>query len=314
MDTSNSARQGILLESGTNEVEIIEFYLAGQSFGINVAKVKQIVQFDEKLLTRVPQANPLIMGLFMFRDNTIPLVDLNKALGNSAPANEKPLVLVTEFNNVINSFMIDGVNRIHRASWSDIKPLDALLEGCVSCFTGSMYVEKRQVLIIDLEHLLSELNPSSGIIDRVDKETAKQIHDAYGRIKIIIAEDSTFIRNAISSSLKHAGFDIAGSFDNGLSAFEFVKSLREKAEAENKSIKDFADAIITDIEMPSMDGLTLCRNIKENLMLRKFPVIIFSSLINEQLIAKCKTVGADAYIGKPQIENLKSLLMETLQK
>ncbi|OGV55985.1 MAG: hypothetical protein A2017_07930, partial [Lentisphaerae bacterium GWF2_44_16] len=235
MSTVKTEQQGILLESGTNEVEIIEFYLGGQSFGVNVAKVKQIVQFDEKLLTRVPQANPLIMGLFAFRNTTIPLVDLNKALGNSPSKTEKPLVLVTEFNNLVNSFMIDGVNRIHRVSWKNIKPMDALLEGCVSCFTGSINVEKRQILVIDLEHLLSDLNPSSGIIDRIDKETAKQIHNHHGHIKVIIAEDSTFVRNAISSSLKHAGFEIAGTFDNGLSAFEFVKSLKEKAEAENKN-------------------------------------------------------------------------------
>ena len=125
---SKDSNQGILLETGTNEVEIIEFYLGGQSFGINVAKVKQIVQFEAKLLTEIPETHPAVLGTFLYRGSTSPLIDLNKALHREKVTqdDERTLVLVSEFNNTVNSFQIDGINRIHRISWDQLQPLSQL--------------------------------------------------------------------------------------------------------------------------------------------------------------------------------------------
>ncbi len=300
--------QGILLESGTNEVEIIEFYLGTQSFGINVVKVKQIMQFNQDLLTSVPQAHPFVQGLFLFRDTTIPLIDLRKALdyGDSDKSSE-PLVLVTEFNRTTNGFLIDGVNRIHRISWKQLQPLTAFLEGFVSSFTGSINVEGKEILILDLEQIVAEINPDAGFQKELSV-APEQKNPEKGPLSLIIAEDSTFVRNHMTDSLKKAGFNIKGSFDNGELAFEFLKDMKNQALKENKSVANYLDIIVTDIEMPKMDGLALCKNIKETLQIKDVPILAFSSLINEQMIEKCKKVGVDSYISKPNVEILRDTI------
>lgn len=299
---------GILLESGTNEVEIIEFYLGTQSFGINVVKVKQIMQFNQDLLTSVPQAHPFVLGLFLFRDTTIPLIDLRKALdySNEDKSNE-PLVLVTEFNRSTNGFLIDGVNRIHRISWKQLQPLTAFLEGFVSSFTGSINVEGKEILILDLEQIVAEINPEAGFQKELSVAKEQQVSEK-GPLSLIIAEDSTFVRNHMTDSLKKAGFNIKGSFDNGELAFEYLKSMKDQAAKENKPVSSYLDIIVTDIEMPKMDGLALCKNIKETLQIKDVPILAFSSLINDQMIEKCKKVGVDSYISKPNVEILRDTI------
>ncbi len=305
MSENENRRQGILLETGTNEVEIIEFFLSDQSFGVNVAKVKQIVQFDEGLLTHIPQSHPAMAGYYLFRENTIPMIDLKKAL--EFPEGEppsKPLALVTEFNEHLNAFLIDRVNRIHRVSWSDLEPMNPLLEGGGSCFTGSINIGKCEILIVDLERLVAEISSKS----QMDTETAKLIDEAQN-IKVILAEDSTYIRNSMIKNLKSLGFSVLEAFDNGQDAYEFMKMLKDKADQDGKSVRDYLDIVITDIEMPRLDGLTLCKNIKEELGIKNLPVVVFSSLINAQMEKKCQTVGVDRYTSKPKLEELKDIIL-----
>lgn len=301
------ATQGILLETGTNEVEIIEFYLAGQSFGVNVAKVKQIVQFREELITRVPNSSKSVAGLFLFRNVPITLIDLHEAVDlHPEEATHTPLVLVTEFSNVTTGFLIDGVNRIHRISWNDLQPMNSFLEGVVSSFTGSINIEGREILIIDLERIVAEINPECKMAS--SETSGASVRKDLSGIKVVLAEDSTFIRKELQKSLAGSGFTVVNAFDNGLSAFDFIREVKEKCDKSASPVTSIFDIIVTDIEMPKMDGLTLCRNTKS--MGLNVPVIAFSSLINEQMAAKCKSVGVDSYIAKPNMDSLRELILK----
>ena len=159
-------KDGILLESGTNEVEILEFLLDGQSFGVNVAKIQAIVQFDAKNLTVIPLSPPSLAGMLLFRDRTIPLLDLKNVLGIMSTSTwgmegdgeeENRIVLVMEFNGLTSAAIIDGVNRIHRISWEDLKPLNPLLNDCTEEYTGTVTLNGRDILILDLEKIVGGL-------------------------------------------------------------------------------------------------------------------------------------------------------------
>lgn len=311
----DSLRQRILLESGTNEVEIMEFYLGSQSFGINVAKVKQLTPYDEKLYTELPasQSHPYSPGTFMFREKPIPLIDLNRALERSEDV-EKKLVIVTEFNGVINGFLVSGVNRIHRISWKNLQPLHNLLGEMATSCTGSVNIDQREVLIVDLERIISEINPTAAFKEE-NEISAKSvtIRTHISDIRIAMADDSAFIRTALLNNLQRLGFKHLMAFEDGQELLDYLSSVKELAAEQSTTIQDFVDVVISDIEMPMMDGLTVCRLIKEDNALKGLPVILFSSLINSEMIRKCQKVGADGYLSKPKVHELIAKVEEVLE-
>ncbi len=304
-------RQEILLETGTNEVEILEFILRGQSFGVNVAKIKQIIQYDSEKRSGVPEAPDAMMGVYLHRDGTIPLIDLGVAL-HMADKNrdDKPLVMVCEFNRIICGFYIDGVRRIHRLSWTDIQPMNEMLAKQSSCIISSVNIEKSEVLIVDLEHIISLMgiadSPTGG-----DSAAAAPESSAI-EMRIILAEDSNFIRHQMIQILRAGGYSLVEDFSNGQTAYDAIMAYIKKAAGEKRPVTDFFNFVITDIEMPQMDGLTLCRLIKENTSTAQIPVAIYSSLINEQMEIKCKQVGADYHLCKPQLADLMAMIRQHL--
>jgi len=153
----------ILLESGTNEVEILEFFLGDQGFGINIAKIAQILPFDRAKLTVIPHSSPAFMGALLWQGRTIPLIDLKGFLHQSQQTIEQPIVLVTEFNGVKNGFLTDGVNRIHRVSWGAISPMGPLLDRYSSACTGSIHIQDKDILLIDFEFIIASINPETSI-------------------------------------------------------------------------------------------------------------------------------------------------------
>jgi len=306
-------RKEILLESGTNEVEIAEFILGNQSFGINVAKIREFVPYDIASVTKVPNSPPSMVGVFLLRGRTIPLIDLNAHLGRTHKytESERPVVLVTEFNTLVNGFIIDAINQIHRLSWSDVKSLNPILKKHTTRFTGTVNVKDKEVLIMDLEYIVSEIFPEKmrgltqlkdEIVTEEDEETRR------GSNQIVIAEDSSMIRKMITKTIGSSGYTNLKSFDNGESAYLYVKAAKEKAESQGKKLMDYIALAVSDIEMPRMDGLTFCRNVREELNEKKFPVVIFSSLINEQMAIKCRSVGANAHVTKPQMGELVDIM------
>ncbi len=299
--------EDILLESGTNEAEFLEFFINGQSFGINVAKIMQIVTFSDDFLTKVPDGPDSLMGSFLWRDRSMELYDLEVALNKEKSENSsRKVVLITTFNNIVTAFCVDGVNRIHRVSWKQIKPVDEILALYNSRFTGTLLVDNKNVLLVDFEKIVFELNPDLEKLDGLDAINQEELKAKRGSKSIVFAEDSSFIRKNVSTFLGNAGYKIL-AFENGQAAINAIKRFKAEADKNGGSITDHFDLLLTDIEMPQMDGLTLSKEVRDGLGL-SIPIVMFSSLIDDQMKMKCKEVGANDYIAKPRTPDLIKIL------
>ena len=325
----------ILLEAGTNELEIVEFYIdepvtefdSGTSsalkliqeegkdpiyrgyYGVNVAKVLEIIQLPH--VTPLPELqNDSVLGAFNLRSKIIPLVDLNIWLEKDNLDNiNPPKVVVTEFNNVTTAFKVSGVNRIHRISWEDVEAPNSYMSFfSKGCITGVVRLEDRIVFILDLEKIVTELNPTLGL--RLDNAIDWKKNQKY---RAIVCDDSSLIRNMLKSLLQEANFDVR-DFTNGQEAWDELCSLRSKAIEENKDISDYVQVLISDIEMTKMDGHTLCKTVKEDPYMKKIPVILFSSLITDKLRHKGLSVGADEQISKPGVTQLAQRAHELIEQ
>ncbi|MBS3820980.1 MAG: response regulator [Planctomycetes bacterium] len=310
------------------EVEILEFNLGTQAFGVNVLKIEAIEQYDARRITTIPMSPPHVVGTLLFRRRTIPLIDLGADLGIVRPSQVVPLdseddetaedeavdenagrvFLVTNFNNITIAFVADGVNRIHRVTWRDINPMDAMFEGNSSSFTGSFNIEGREILIVDMEQQIAEIDPRAAmdVTSRADIDHPQA--EERPNVKILLAEDSGTMRSLITGVLEKGGYTNVTTFTNGQAAHDAVLKLKERATADGTSVEDMISLVITDIEMPQMSGLSLCRAVKQQMGLSHLPVIIFSTQINDDMVQQCKLVGADGWISKPQVTQLVHLI------
>lgn len=302
------SQTNILLEAGTNELEVVEFYLEEDDpeqggayrgyYGVNVAKVLEIIRMPK--ITGMPEVrHPCVMGAFNLRSHIVPLVDLSAWMGKKRIAGEAPKVVVTEFNQVTTAFLVSGVNRIHRLSWEAVEPPDAYVSAMSgNSITGVVMLEGRLVFLLDLERIVSDLNPRLGL--RLDE--AVDWH-AGPRYRALVADDSTVIREMLKDLMQRANFDVE-AVSNGRDAWLRLLHIKEKAEKERRPVSDFLQVMVADIEMPQMDGHALCKQIKEDPVLRRLPVILFSSLITDKLRHKGLSVGADEQIAKPEVTSL----------
>lgn len=284
----------ILLESGTGEVEILQFKIAKKLYAINIIKVKEVVDCDN--LTVLPDSHPAIGGLILYRNEIIPLVDLVYVLEKEKHKKDIFKIIICEFNNMKVAFNIDEVVGVKRIKWSDIiKPCSIMDDSLV---LGNIISNEKIVLLLDFEKIVTDINPKTGISD--DRIVSTEYRDR-SNIKLGIVDDSPLIRKLLSETLENAGFDGVKRFDDGKEAWDYLSNL--KVEKGERFIEDI-QLLITDIEMPNMDGHTLTRKIKEDEILKRLPVIIFSSLITADLKHKGTAVGADAQFSKPEVENL----------
>lgn len=299
-------KTGILLESGTNEIEIMQFKVHGKLYGINVAKVREIMVAET--VTPMPLANPVVEGIFKPRGTVITVVSLAKYLfGADAQQGERDLFIITNFNKMFIAFRVESVEGIVRLSWSDIqKPDKTVSGGEEGVATGITEIDGNLVVILDFEKIVAEIAPRTGIQeDDINKLGARKQNDA----PIVLAEDSILLSKMILDCLKKAGFTHITKFDNGQEAWNYLKTIKGENSGAEK-----VDLVITDIEMPAMDGHRLTKLIKSDQNLKQIPVIIFSSLINDELYVKGKQLGADEQISKPEIGNLVEVIDHLLQK
>ena len=317
---SQTAITNILLEAGTNELEIVEFYLDealqddandGQSakhdaneqlidaqsktsvstetgapknfyrgyYGVNVAKVTEIIRMPR--VTSLPELqSPSVKGAFNLRNRIVPLVDLGMWLGKvPAEADQDTKAIVTEFNNVNTAFMVTGVNRIHRISWEDVEPPNQYVSSVSSdTIVGVVKFKDRIVFLLDLEKIVTNLNPNLAL--RLGDLGADW--DTSLGYKALIADDSPLIRGMQRDLLEKAGYKVIVT-TNGREAWEYLCECKKKVEADQRPLSDFVQVVVTDIEMPVMDGLNLTSRIKEDPLLKRLPVLIFSSLVTEKL-------------------------------
>ena len=298
-------QHNILLEAGTNEIEILEFYLGEQSFGVNVLKIKQIIQYESANITPLPQANSTVKGTFLFQGISTILVDLNLHVAAPPAQNEnlRRICLICELNNTTTAFLIDGVEKIHRLNWGEIQPPPALGGALKDNVTGILILEGRQILILDFESIVNKIGGGSEafvIAPNLASDNKKQGEREH--IKIMAADDSELIRSHLKERLMQSNYSGINIYSNGLSLHNSLLELKRQADAEKKEITEFISIVITDIEMPGMDGLTLCKKIKDEMP--SVPVLILSSLINEQIASRCQQVGADAFLSKRDLGKL----------
>ena len=284
----------ILLENGTNELEILEFTLGGNSYGINVAKIREIIPYQA--VTPVPNAHPSIEGIFMPRDVMITAIDLRNCLqrGDSEPGG---LFIITNFNHLDIAFHVEAVVGIHRFSWRDIIKPDATINTAEDgVATGIVKLNGKLIIILDFEKIVTDISPETGLkVEAIEELGVRERCD----VPILIAEDSPLLNKLIVDSLVKAGYSNVTHTENGQQAWDFLCACREDGTLDKK-----VQLVITDIEMPLMDGHRLTKLIKEDSELKAIPVVIFSSLINEEMRRKGEQLGADAQLTKPEIGNL----------
>ncbi len=313
-----SENQEVLIDVGTNEVEITEFLLGQRSFGLNVIKIREFIPFIKESLTLIPDSPASLEGVVLLRGHTIPLINLKKYLKIDEPDSERPVIIVTEFNNLINGFIVDKINQVHRLFWSNITPIDPLFIKYNASITGSVHTDNTDMLILDVESIAGDLFPENmeelHEFENEKEKPAEQknLMEKRQSIKVVVADDSAMIRDLIKHALTASGYHDVFIFQNGKETLDFIKKKKAQAHHESKSITDFINIVLSDIEMPIMDGLTLCKNIKYELNLSQLPVVIFSSLITEQMAVKCESVGADVYIIKPKMKEVVRFLDKIL--
>lgn len=299
-------KDGILLESGTNEIEIMKFKIQGEFYGINVAKVKEIMMSEKVKI--MPHAHPAVEGIFKPRDILITVIDLGYYLtGEDLGHKPRDLFIVTNFNKMTVAFRVQSIEGISRISWKDIqKPDKTLSHGEEGVATGIAQCAGELVTILDFEKIVAEIAPETTIqISEVEQMGDRPLCDR----PLVIAEDSILLQKMIDDSLERAGFMDVKNFNNGQEAWNYLEALRNAPD-----LYDKVNLIITDIEMPEMDGHRLTKLVKEDPRLKKIPVVIFSSLIDDQMRLKGEALGADEQLTKPEIGHLVHVIDRLLDR
>ncbi|MGO4093441.1 chemotaxis protein [Vibrio cholerae] len=311
----------ILTESGTNELEIIEFHLEkvlpdGRTktcyYGINVAKVREVIRVPET--TDYPNAQPHMIGVFSSREILTPLVDLAGWLGVPTSTDiSKKYVIVTDFNRMTNGFLIDSISRIHRISWNDVESPSQFLEaGEQDCVVAVVRQDKKLIMILDFEKIISDINPELSMekydvtVDRKVDLNQRMVTKRNAK-SIMVVDDSAFIRSLIQDTLSSAGYNIIACKDGG-EAHEKLMELKQAAKEENVPVSELIDAVVTDVEMPRMDGMHLIKRLRDDDSYSSMPIVMFSSLMSDDNRAKALALGANDTLTKPEIGKMVAMM------
>ena len=294
------SKHGILLESGTNEIEVMEFTINGNLYGINVAKVKEILMSSP--VKPMPHAHPAVEGIFKPRDLVLTVVDLPRyLLQKPCEKGEKDLFILTNFNRMNIAFRVHTVVGISRISWQDIqKPDKTISSGEEGVATGIAQCGEDLVTILDFEKIVAEIAPETTIqMSAIDSLGPRQRSEA----PILVAEDSILLSRMIVEALHKSGYANVTTCADGLELWNLLQTFRDV-----ENLSDKVAIIITDIEMPQMDGHRLTKMVKDDAKFREIPVVIFSSLITEEMRRKGKELGADEQMSKPEIGRLVEVI------
>lgn len=310
------SQQDILLETGTNELEIIEFFIheevEGKTethyFGVNVAKVLEVVEAPEGLEGSEAAVHPSFLGTIPLRDLILPVVDLSVWLNIDRAKDVNEPIIVTEFNATISGFLVSGVTQIHRVNWAEVEPPSKYVSSMdTNCITGTIKINDRFVLMLDLEQVLADLDESG----HTEANLSSVVSDE--RFRALIADDSTSVRELLRSNFTNANFEVNMAGDGSV-AWKKLEEIKAKSEEEGNSPLDYLDVVVSDVEMPQMDGYTLTRRIKEDPVLKELPVVLFSSLISKSVLHKGKAVMADAQVTKPEFHGLTEKVIDLVKE
>lgn len=295
----DASKKGILLETGTNEFEIIEFTVGKVHYGINVAKVREVI--NPVAVTKMPHSHPYVDGVFTLRGRVMPLVNLPRVLDceqESAGQN----IIVSELNNFYVGFLVNEVSRIHRISWTAMETPPSITNS--DMVVGIIKMADKIVILLDFEKIVSEINPDMNLKLTTVPQSNPDLTKMRQSKTILVAEDSPMLRELLVNTLHSSGYENVKAYNNGKEAWEALSDLA----VDGTPIENKVQMVITDIEMPQMDGHHLIKKIKEDRDLQVLPTIIFSSLINEEMRQKGNSIGADGQISKPEIGQLIDLI------
>ncbi|MBC7961696.1 MAG: chemotaxis protein CheV [Steroidobacteraceae bacterium] len=299
----------ILLESDTNELEIVEFRIDEMDwhgnvvpcyYGVNVAKVREIIRLPQ--MSRVVNAKPGVEGMIKLRDKVITIINLAKVLNKNTGDMVADRVVVLEFNNIMVGVLVHSVSRIYRISWKNVEaPAKSVHSDQV---TGLVKMDDRIILVLDFEKIVAELCSESALkpLDEALMLRAESNPERAQRT-ILVADDSVFIRKTLCGSLRAAGY-IVTEAENGAEAWSIIQQTMQKAAEEGRAFKNYIQMLITDVEMPQMDGLHLTSLVRKEDTLKDLPVAIFSSLASEDNKRKWINLGANCILTKPDLPNL----------
>ncbi len=304
---SENNKQQILLEAGTNELEIIEFKIGNEYYGINVAKVREIIRANIGIVP-VPDSHESVAGVVNLRGRITPVVTLAKQLKIDVDYDPKASrIIVTEFNKLQAGFWVNEVTRIHRISWKDVGAPSGLVNSKMGYAVGVIKIEDRILFLLDFEKIASIINPEAGLEGVADAKPKSTNQVDRSTKQIFIAEDSAYIRQLLVDYVSTAGYKVK-AFTDGEKAWN---AFQDEVKSEGfKDVSDFCNLLITDIEMPQMDGLHLISKVRAEKDLKDLPCVVFSSMITDELADKCRKVGANGQLTKPEID----LLVETVDK
>lgn len=307
-------KQEILLETGTNELEILEFHIDERTasgpvpchFGVNVAKVMQVIESPR--LTRPESApHPCMLGVIPLRNHILPVLDLAVWLGMDKAPHDQEVVIVTEFSQSVTGFLVSGVTEIHRVGWPEvIPPSKALGRFDSSSIIGLVERAGRFIQLLDLEHVLADLDPTAA---EGSWKTSVRAGEAY---TALVADDSATIRSMLRNNLEAANFRVEMTA-NGAEALERLTAIKAEARDRGVAVGEMLDVLISDIEMPLMDGFSLAKAVKSDPQLSALPVILYSSIITDELHHKGESVGADAQVAKPDLDQMARKAIDLIE-
>lgn len=303
-------QSNILLQSDTNELEIVEFRidevdlhgnLVPCHYGVNVAKVREIIRLPQ--MSKIVNAKQGVEGMIKLRDKVITIINLANVLGKDTGDLVADRVVVLEFNNLMVGVLVHSVSRIYRISWKNVEPPSKSVHS--EQVTGLVKMEDRIILVLDFEKIVAELCSQSAlkpIEDITQLEGAEEC--AVRSLKtILVADDSAFIRATMCAALRGAGYKVLEA-ENGAEAWEVIQRKLSSCAQDGSPLTSQINLLITDVEMPQMDGLHLTSLVRREEALKDLPVIIFSSLASEDNKRKWIGLGANHILTKPDLPHL----------
>ena len=301
LDSVNQRTQMV----GQNRLELLMFHLNGkQRFGINVFKVREVLPCPK--LTAMPNRNPLVRGIAHIRGQAISIIDLSMATGGRALTDiQNRFVIISEYNRTIQGFLVEGVDRIININWEDVMP-PPKGTGRDAYLTAVTRVEEELIEIIDVERILADIMPAN--MDVSEEVANAPINVAKEDLTILITDDSSVARNQIKRALQSLGITLEVK-KNGKEALDYLK---DKAKEVGGLVHPHVPVLVSDVEMPVMDGYTLTAELKADPNLRDIHVILHTSLSGVFNQAMVKKVGADDFIAKFHPDELATAVQKWL--
>jgi two-component system chemotaxis response regulator CheV len=290
---------------GHNRLELLLFRLGGkQRFGINVFKIQEVMQCPP--LTHIPKSHPVIRGVAHIRGKTIAVMDLGMGIGRPLLAIESGcFLIVTEYNRSTQGFLVSGVDRIINVNWESILPPPAGT-GPGSYMTAVTHMDDELVEIIDVEKVLSEVSPSPGAVSHEIRDSG--IPEQMALQHVLVVDDSSVARNQITNTLSQLGIQSTVARD-GREGLNILKGWA----ADGKPLNERVTMVITDVEMPEMDGYTFTAEIKKDPRLKDLYVLMHTSLSGVFNNAMVEKVGADKFVAKFKPDELAQAVLERVK-